>query len=243
MVLHAKQAFGEKTQSHEHYVKGSVFCGQCGSRLIVTMARSRRGVIYPYLICAGRHSKCTNCEQKSMFIPDVERAVEDHYRRVQIPEHVLAALRDLITAEFDRLSATSKQERQAYQHERDDLLDERVKLLQAHLDDCLALAKDCHAIYTSIDDSLRRVANQAFFDKLYVTEADTVDGEPGGPFNIMFNPEVQATALRRQTEGDLSRTRTGDVGGSNNDDLVGPAVSGFRTSFRPVRGVSEIMHQ
>ncbi len=45
--------------------------------------------------------------------------------------------------------------------------------------DCLALAKDCHAIYTSIDDSLRRIANQAFFDKLYVTEADTVTGSRG----------------------------------------------------------------
>ena len=261
-VLHAKQTSGEKTQSHEHYLKGSVYCGQCGSRLIVTKARSRRGVIYPYFICAGRHSKRTNCEQKSMFIPDVERAVEDYYRRVQIPEHVITALRELITAEFDRLSATSKQERQAYQRERDDLLDERTKLLQAHyagavpldllkteqdriskrlvfleaqieagateyehaqahLDDCLALAKDCHAIYTSIDDSLRRIANQAFFDKLYVTEADTVDGEPGVPFNIMLNPEVQATALRRQADGDLSRTQTDDVGGLNNNDLVG----------------------
>ncbi|WGT48326.1 hypothetical protein [Tessaracoccus lacteus] len=33
---------------------------------------------------------------------------------------------------------------------------------KAHLEDCLALAGDCHAIYMSIDDSLRRLANQAF---------------------------------------------------------------------------------
>lgn len=243
----------------------------------MTKARSRRGVIYPYFICAGGHSKRTNCEQKSMFIPDVERAVEDYYRRVQIPEHVITALRELIIAEFDRLSTTSKQERQAYQRERDDLLDERTKLLQAHyagavpldllkteqdriskriafleaqieagateyeqaqahLDDCLALAKDCHAIYTSIDDSLRRIANQAFFDKLYVTEADTVDGEPGVPFNIMFNPGVQATAQRRQADGDLSRTQTGDVAGLNNDDLVGPVGLDPTTHGLNVRG-------
>jgi hypothetical protein len=37
---------------------------------------------------------------------------------------------------------------------------------KSHLDDCLALAGDMHAIYMSIDDSLRRIANQAFFDKL-----------------------------------------------------------------------------
>ncbi|WP_139827668.1 hypothetical protein [Nesterenkonia sp. PF2B19] len=146
--------------------------------------------------------------------------MEDYYRQVQVPEHVITALRELITAEFDRLSATNRQERQAYQRERDGLVDERTKLLQAHyagavpldllkaehdriskrlafleaqieagateyeqaqahLDHCLAPARDCHAIYTSIDDSLRRIANQAFFDKLHVTEADAVDGSQG----------------------------------------------------------------
>jgi hypothetical protein len=68
-VLTAHQTSGEKTQAHDHYLKGSVYCGQCGSRLIVTNAKSRRGVIYPYFICSGRHSKRTDCERKSMFVP------------------------------------------------------------------------------------------------------------------------------------------------------------------------------
>ncbi len=38
----------------------------------------------------------------------------------------------LITAEFDRLHAAARHERQAYQHEHDELLAERKKLLQAH---------------------------------------------------------------------------------------------------------------
>lgn len=62
---------------------------------------------------------------------------------------------------------------------------------QAHIDDCLAQAGDCHAIYLSIDDSLRRIANQAFFDKLIVLPDDGIVGEPGEPFNAFFNPEVQ----------------------------------------------------
>ena len=47
------------------------------------------------------------------------------------------------------------------------------------LDDCLALAGDMHAIYMSNEDSLRRIANQAFFDKLIVTDGDTIHSEPG----------------------------------------------------------------
>lgn len=59
----------------------------------------------------------------------------------------------------------------------------------------------CHAIHISNDDSLRRTANQAFFDKLYITETDAVDSEAGEPFGILFNWEVQSTALRRTQGG------------------------------------------
>ncbi len=92
---------------------------------------------------------------------------------------------------------------------------------KAHLEDCLALAGDCHAIYMSIDDSLRRLANQAFFDKLIVRPDDTVDGQPGEPFNILFNPDIQRTALARQRATAESGPQTGNVAGLNNDDLVG----------------------
>ncbi|SNU02568.1 Site-specific DNA recombinase [Ruaniaceae bacterium KH17] len=262
-VLTAHQTSGEKTQAHDHYLKGSVYCGECGSRLILTNAKSRRGVIYPYFICSGRHSKRTSCERKAMYVPDIEAAVEDYYRSIQIAPHIISALRELITAEFDRLHATARHERQAYQHERDELLAERKKLLQAHyagaipldllseeqeriarrlafleaqieagdieygqaqahIEDCLALAGDCHAIYMSIDDSLRRIANQAFFDKLIVMPEDGIIGEPGEPFDALFNPDVQTRAVHFTERTAESGPQTVDVGGLNNDVLVGP---------------------
>ena len=61
-------------------------------------------MIYPYFICAGRHSKRTNCERKAMYVPDIEAAVEEFYRTIEIPEHIVTALRELIIAEFARLS-------------------------------------------------------------------------------------------------------------------------------------------
>jgi site-specific DNA recombinase len=230
---------------------------------MLTNAKSRQGVIYPYFICAGRHSKRTNCEQQAMPNSDVETAIEDYYRRIQIPDHIVTALRELITRQFDRLQATSEQERQAHKIERDALRDERTKLLQAHyagavpldllaseqeriarriafldvqieagtieyeqaqahLDDCLALAGDCHAIYMSIDDSLRRIANQAIFDKLIIAEEICIDGRPGPPFNVLFDPEAQATAVARQGQTVESGTQPGNVAGLNNDAWVDP---------------------
>lgn len=193
-------------------------CGECGSRLILTNARSRQGVIYPYFICAGHHSKRTNCQRKAMFVPDVETAVEDYYRHIQIPEHIIEALHHLIGIEFDRLHETSERRRGTYLAERQDLNDRRTKLLHAHLDDavpldlmkeeqnkiaqriafldaqiqagdieydqakahlvdCLKLAGDCHKLYMSIDDSPRRITNQAFFDKLYIQDDDHIDAQ------------------------------------------------------------------
>ena len=95
---------------------------------------------------------------------------------------------------------------------------------KAHLDDCLALAGNCHKLYTSLDDSLRRTANQAFFDKLYVQDDNRVEGQIGEPFTIFFDPEIQKLALRRKVEGE-SGTQTSTVARLNNDHLFG--LTGF----------------
>lgn len=142
-------------------------------------------------------------------------------------EQVITALRELVTEEFDRLHATARHERIARrlafldaQIEAGDIEYDQAK---AHLEDCLALAGHCHAIYMSMDDSLRRLANQAFFDKLIVMPDETVDGQPGEPFNILFDPDVQRAALARQQATTESGPQTENGVGLNNDDLVGPA--------------------
>ena len=58
-------------------------------------------------------------------------------------------------------------------------------------------------------------------DLLVVMPDDTVDGQPGEPFNILFNPDIQRTALARQRATAESGPQTGNIAGLNNDDLVG----------------------
>lgn len=97
----------------------------------------------------------------------------------------------------------------------------RVQRAKAHLDDCFALAGGRHKLYLSLDDSLRRTANRAFFEKLWVQpDADTIDGDPGQPFTVLFNRDIHALA-RTRPEGER-RTRTGNVAGLNNELPVGP---------------------
>ncbi|HYO86698.1 MAG TPA: recombinase family protein [Dermatophilaceae bacterium] len=45
-VLTAHKTAAEATQVHDHYLKGTIHCGQCGSRLIVSNAKNRHGNVY-----------------------------------------------------------------------------------------------------------------------------------------------------------------------------------------------------
>lgn len=50
----------------------------------------------------------------------------------------------------------------------------------------------------SLDDSLRRICNQAFFERINVYEvdgADIADAEPGEPFDVLLDTELHAEAL------------------------------------------------
>ncbi len=153
-----------------------------------------------------------------MFVPDIEAAVEDVDRRVHIPENIVTALRELVTSEFERLHASAR--RVAFLDAQINAGDIQCDQAKAHLEGCLALAGDSHAIYMSMDDSLRRLANQAFFDKLIVMPDNTVTGQPGEPFNSLINPDVQSAALARQRATTESGRQTGNVAGLNNDPLV-----------------------
>ncbi|WP_372513562.1 hypothetical protein [Mycobacterium sherrisii] len=233
---------------------------------MVTHAKNRTGVIYPYFICAGRHSKRTSCTGQAMGVVDIEQKVEDYYRQVQIPEHIVIALRHMLTRQFDDLHVAAKKERGTLAAERDKLRDERRSLLhahhagavpldllkeeqdrisrritfldsridasqieydqaKAHLEDCLALAGNAHAIYMSLDDSLRRICNQAFFDRINIYEVedtDIVDAQHGEPFDALFDPALQAEALAydQRLQAGLD-AQTGHVAGLSIQHWVG----------------------
>ncbi|MEI2621934.1 MAG: recombinase family protein [Candidatus Nanopelagicales bacterium] len=94
-VLGTHRSAADATQVHEHYLKGTVFCGQCGSRLLVCNAKSSQGTIYPYFVCASRHGGRGDCTRQAMLIEQVERLIERFYAKVQLdPETIAGGLGD-----------------------------------------------------------------------------------------------------------------------------------------------------
>ncbi len=98
-LLTAKHLTGERHQEHPHYLKGSIYCGECGSRLIVCHAKGRGGT-YPYYICIGRQRDKASCAQRSIRIEEAEEAIAAHYATVQLPEDEVMRLRGYLSGEL-----------------------------------------------------------------------------------------------------------------------------------------------
>jgi site-specific DNA recombinase len=136
--LSAKHLTGERHREHPHYLKGSIFCGQCGSRLIVTHAKGRGGT-YPYFICIGRQEKRTDCQQRALHIEKVEAAVAAYYATVQLSAQKLVDVRAFLEEELSGLRFDTERERTAQERRLGNLTGERKKLLEAHYANAIPL--------------------------------------------------------------------------------------------------------
>ena len=162
-LLTAKRLAGEKQRQHPHYLKGSIYCGQCGSRLIVCHAKGRGGT-YPYFICIGRQQKRTECKQRAMRIELVEESVAAHYAKVQLPPEDLDRLRHYLGEQLSGLAQHAERECSTHERRLRKLDRERQKLLAAHYADAIPLdllKTEQNRISTEVSTAERRLATAA----------------------------------------------------------------------------------
>ena len=136
-VLSAANTAGDKHKQHYHYLKGSVFCGECGERLIISLSKNRHGTVYPYFICVGRQKKRSTCTQKAVLIDHVEALVEDHYATVQPTKELAERIETVLLDEIVMRRSESEQERGVQSQRLRRLTDERQRLLEAYYDNAV----------------------------------------------------------------------------------------------------------
>ena len=130
---------GERTREHPHFLKGSVFCKNCGSRMIINYTRSHTGVRYPYFVCGGRHNKRTDCKQRAVLIADVERQVEQIYNGYSFPPKVAEYLENWLKQNIEKERSKYAAELDGLRREKDKLEHRRKKLLEAHYNDAIPI--------------------------------------------------------------------------------------------------------
>ncbi len=81
---------GVKDRTHNHYLKGLLWCGKCGQRVVLTNG-SGNGGKYFYWLCLGRQNR--RCDLPYLPVSKVGRAVEIHYATVRLDVAFQGALR------------------------------------------------------------------------------------------------------------------------------------------------------
>ena len=138
MVLDANSRADVRTQTHDHYLKGSLYCGHCKARLILSHAKSSSGNIYPYFICSGRQRNPSSCDLQAIHVATLERLIADHYVTLEIAAPDRVAVKAMASAQFDSMMASANNELTNMLAEKGRLQAQQDRLLDAHLDGAIS---------------------------------------------------------------------------------------------------------
>jgi site-specific DNA recombinase len=133
-VIRSHAGAGEKQRINNHYLKGTVFCQQCGSRLCLTNAKGR----YLYFFCTGRQ-KGNGCPQRYILAEDIEDEVERLYRILSFDPEYLVDLKDRVHTETGKLREKAARESARQEKRLVNLRSQRLKLLNAHYEGAVPL--------------------------------------------------------------------------------------------------------
>ena len=126
---------GPRTTKHEHYLRGSLYCASCGSRLSSMVAKGR----FPYFFCIGRMQRRTNCQEPYVPVERLERNVEEIYGRIRLSEDGRRAIAARLDRELADQSVGGAREVARYARRIAQLQAQREKLLQAYLKEAISV--------------------------------------------------------------------------------------------------------
>ena len=260
-LLKARNAHATRHVQHTHHLKGLLYCGDCGSRMLLDYATNPRGTTYAYFVCSGRAAKKTTCTRRAVPVKVAERLVEDSYATITLSEADYQTLAADIDAAFDQRSAGRDQELADLTSNRARLEAESDKLLAAHfadaidlptlkrhqdriragladidqrlathteqyaggrafLHDSLSLLTDAHRMYAHSDDANRRLACQAFYERLEITDDEHLRPHLAEPFATLISNDTSTGTSENPGNAKREHPTSSDVECSRKNQLV-----------------------
>ena len=234
-LLDTRATAGERRRKHDHYLRGTLYCGTCNARLQFDYAHNKQGVRYAYYICTGRATRKTTCTRKAVPVGIAEQLVADCYEQIAITPTTYAQLAERVEAAFDERLAERSQAIDDLTTTKHRLEAEADKLLQAHFADAidldtlkrhqdririaladvtkrldterhdhegprqhlataLRLLADCAQMYARTDDHGKRLANQAFYQHILITEDEKAAIQLNEPFAALAPNDVRCSS-------------------------------------------------
>ena len=149
--------YGERQRIHNHFLKSTVVCGQCGARLSVQNAKNSKGTIYPYFVCA-RRCRLHDCAFTAVLIDVVEDRMSDLYRAIELSAEDRTQIEHYLYDELAQIEGDKAKAVRSLTTRRTNLEDKRRRLLHAHYEGAipLELLKEEQAKLTSELNQIER---------------------------------------------------------------------------------------
>ena len=155
-VMHSHNVAGERTRKHPHYLKGTLFCGECGSRLSVDIAKGK----YMYFYCIGQKKKFTKCSQPYVNVVDIEREIHSIYGNIELSTEQIEKIKEDFNEKLIGRQGTSAMEEQFLGKRITKLASEKLKLMKAYYDGAIdtdMLKSEQDRISTDMKSSEKRL--------------------------------------------------------------------------------------
>ena len=130
--------YGERQRIHNHFLKSTVVCGQCGARLSVQNAKNSKGTIYPYFVCA-RRCRLHDCAFTAVLIDVVEDRMSDLYRAIELSAEDRAQIEHYLHDELSQIEGDKAKAVRSLTTRRTNIEDRRRRLLHAHYEGAVPL--------------------------------------------------------------------------------------------------------
>ena len=194
-LLAARSARGTRERRHNHYLKGTLYCGVCGRALSVQLSKGT----YEYLYCLGQKNRNpTGCKEPYVPAGDLEAQVEALYTTVKLPPSWVKGLESSIATQFAALQLRNSGEREFLARKLTTVETERRKLLDAYYAGAIEVAV--------LKTEQTRIAAETRMVEDRLESADAHLGEWQEVLNIAIRFTTKcATAYARAPDGTRRR--------------------------------------
>lgn len=130
-LLTARALAGDRPSKHEHYLRGSLYCADCGARLLYSKNRGNGG-LYEYFTCSNRYALARDrrCQARHYPAAAIEREIENYYRTIELTDRVREAIWEDMRQDAGERGALIARETERQQRRIKTLQDDQARLVE-----------------------------------------------------------------------------------------------------------------
>lgn len=136
-VKQARHQSREKPRIHNHYLKGSVFCGECGEPLTYERTRNRASNTYEYFYCLGRQRLKNGCSFRAIQAGHLADLVQHNWKTITMKEAHVKRARSVVLDHVQEILPATAVARQSASERLRQLEQDSRKVLDAFYADAI----------------------------------------------------------------------------------------------------------